>query len=99
MLVMNAGVIWTAYCAPGPCATGCPVKVEPVCGNDGRSYANSCVATCADVYVKHQGYCDGEHGSTAGRAWIQHILVWLCSYLQAGWRRSSPVTAVSNWEL
>ena len=24
----------------------CPVAYEPICGNDGRTYGNNCIATC-----------------------------------------------------
>lgn len=39
--------------------SSCPAAVRPVCGADGRSYTNACVADCAAVAVAHAGYCAG----------------------------------------
>ena len=41
--------------APGDCA--CPLIDAPVCGVDGDSYANDCVAGCVGVDVEHDGPC------------------------------------------
>jgi hypothetical protein len=40
----------------GPCI--CPQVYEPVCGCDGRDYANSCLAACK-VKSWTSGTCDG----------------------------------------
>jgi hypothetical protein len=38
----------------------CPEQVEPVCGEDGLSYHNGCLAKAQKVTVLHEGYCKGE---------------------------------------
>lgn len=46
--------------APGGCMprmTGCSGVLEPVCGCDGRSYANACWASTEPVRVAHTGMC------------------------------------------
>lgn len=43
--------------ADGP--RNCPTDVIPVCGEDGRSYANSCFAQLNHVAVAAQGACKG----------------------------------------
>lgn len=35
----------------------CPAVEEPVCGKDGITYGNDCLAACASVEVDHQGAC------------------------------------------
>ena len=45
------------------CNQACPLNYEPVCGSDGRTYANECVMkseACNNqkmIIVKHQGTC------------------------------------------
>ncbi len=38
-------------------ACGCNFSYSPVCGNDGRSYDNSCIAQCFSTTVKSAGHC------------------------------------------
>ena len=42
---------------PEPTACGCSALVDPVCGEDGQDYANSCLAACAGVGVDRLGAC------------------------------------------
>ncbi len=46
-------LIFSGGCATMPCA--CPDLYAPVCGENGRTYANPCEARC-----DHVGYIDGE---------------------------------------
>ncbi|XP_068209933.1 PI-actitoxin-Avd5a-like [Palaemon carinicauda] len=50
------------------CSEVCPFNYEPVCGNNGKTYANSCLfeaAACRDPLIKiaHQGPCAGDSQS------------------------------------
>lgn len=48
----------TGVCAPRP--EVCTAHVDPVCGCNGVTYSNACMAQSARVDVLHSGACDGE---------------------------------------
>jgi len=53
---------------PGTCSPRpeiCPYIYKPVCGCDGRTYANRCVAARSGVSVDRRGVC-GERGEPDG---------------------------------
>jgi hypothetical protein len=40
--------------------SACPELGDPVCGADGLTYWNECLATLQNVQVTKKGYCEGE---------------------------------------
>lgn len=38
----------------------CPEQADPVCGLDGITYYNECLALLQQVTVQHAGYCKGK---------------------------------------
>jgi hypothetical protein len=51
----GAGADFTGVCKPRP--QDCFELLDPVCGRDGNTYANSCFAAMAGVDVDHVGEC------------------------------------------
>lgn len=54
----------TGHCKEIP--SGCPKKLDPVCGCDGNTYQNPCLAEAKSVNIDHKGSCAGS-GQTCGQ--------------------------------
>jgi len=49
------------------CSEGCNLSEgTPVCGADGNTYFNECLAFCQDTEIDHAGTCQGRHQLTFG---------------------------------
>ena len=40
--------------------TVCTLQLNPICGCDGQTYSNACIAAAAGVNIKHKGLCEPE---------------------------------------
>ena len=57
--------------AVGACAQGCSAQRLPVCGADGLTYLNRCLAECQQVEVASPGACHACEGVFGGKG-TQH---------------------------
>lgn len=48
------------------CKKGCKLTGPPVCGEDGVTYADECLAVCQDVTVANHGICKGDNAFDRG---------------------------------
>ena len=51
---------------PPPAECVCTMQFDPVCGADGQTYSNPCMASCRRVRVRSRGACGGGGGAGGG---------------------------------
>lgn len=64
-LPAEAGLAAASAVPAAPPANTCPDLAAPVCGADGVTYYNSCLAKLQKVEVEHTGYCPGAAGGSS----------------------------------
>ncbi len=69
LLSMEAEILWNCGAViPNPC--NCDSSLDPVCGDDGVTYSNTCYANCAGVTYE-AGYClDPDNSLPASYPWL-----------------------------
>ncbi|GEM_PF-3235121 len=83
-------------CVSGECVVegecNCPSTVSPVCGEDGETYDNKCLAECEGVEIAHEGECkeedeeendEEENGDLIGCLERKGVVIYGTSYCPA----------------
>ena len=63
---------------------GCAAAVRPVCGSDGLTYMNTCLAACQGVTIARHGSCVPEKASDGASTAAIHIPAGIAEALNTG---------------
>lgn len=61
MLLAIAQLLLLLAAGAAACEEGCKAAEATVCGSDGLTYMNECLAACQGVTVRSTGSCMGSH--------------------------------------
>lgn len=67
-------------CTKIPKGQACDAIYAPVCGCDGKTYSNDCVATTSGVSIDHDGACGGTAGVCGGLLGTECDAGYFCDY-------------------
>lgn len=77
-------------CAPEEQGCFCPQVYQPVCGVDGVTYGNGCMAGCAQVGTQHDGECGIDGDLCGGTASLTCQPGFGCRYTNGLWTGQTP---------